>query len=303
MIFKAYLIDKNNIKYELPHTDITVKKYRTLKASELSINIVETDFFPEIGDTLQVFCDLDAIFQGKIFEINQNYSITNLLAYDNLVYLLQSETLISYNKTASEIIELACTNIGITSKNIVNTLHSFTSINYENTPYLEIINELITQTTDISNKNYILFDDFGTITLKEGYEDVFEISINNIIDFTKYSNFSSQNYNYIKVEQKTQGGYYKYYEAFDTESIEKIGKFQKIIRVDRNLTTAQCNELAKNYLAQYSCNQEVFEIKLPFYENINIDDKIYFLNNLYTVIKIELKVSSTQNIITIELGR
>ena len=301
MIFKAYLTTFDKKKYELPHSNISVKKYLSGKATEVKISVIEKEFYPSIADVLEIVVDNVTIFQGKVFSYSTININTTLVAYDNITFLLQNGTNTYKNMTATQIIYNICKELNIETGDIIDTKFTIPLIELENTSFMDAINSCLEQTKAISGEKFILIDQLGQISLVKNSGQMFDVEKTNVISQRRLCDFSKNNYNIVKVEQKTKGGEFKYTEVSDFESVKKIGKLQKIIRVDRTLTSIQCREIAKNYLNEYSKIRKNYEIEIIYQEIIDITDKIKINSSVFDIQSLEISIDGNKNILKLQL--
>lgn len=177
----------------------------------------------------------DKIFYGFIFtQSRQKDQIITITAYDQLRYLQNKDTKIYEGKTATQFIRMLgadyTLNIGI----MENTGYVITSRVEENTSLFDMIGNALDLTLANTGKMFILYDDFGKLTLKSldnmrvGSGDTFlMIDGESGEDFEYKSSIDSDTYNKIKLTYDNEDtGTREIYIAQSGANINKWGMLQ-----------------------------------------------------------------------------
>lgn len=177
----------------------------------------------------------DKIFYGFIFtQSRQKDQIITITAYDQLRYLQNKDTKIYEGKTATQFIRMLgadyTLNIGI----MENTGYVITSRVEENTSLFDMIGNALDLTLANTGKMFILYDDFGKLTLKSldnmrvGSGDTFlMIDEESGEDFEYKSSIDSDTYNKIKLTYDNEDtGTREIYIAQSGANINKWGMLQ-----------------------------------------------------------------------------
>lgn len=224
----------------------------------------------ELGNVISITYKGTGMFKGYIFSIVEKYGdLIEVVAFDQLRYLKNQHTMTIKNKTATKLIkELAAefklklgeieeTSVDIAVKQII----------VENQSLFEIINNALDDTMLANKKQgrirqYILFDDFGKLTLKDqkGLKSDLVFENSNIIKFENQSSIDSQTYNkifiYYKDDKEKKVDKY-IIEDSDTQS--KWGVLQKTFSVEK-ITKDQADEWGQKLLKYFNIPNWKFEI-------------------------------------------
>lgn len=170
------------------------------------------------------------IFYGFIFTIKRDKeNILTITAYDQLRYLKNKDTYVYENKTASEVVKMICDDFEMQTGTIENTGYRIASRVEDNQTLFDIIQNAIDATLTNSNQMYVLFDDFGKVTLRSingmYVGIVLDESTGQNFDYT--SSIDEQTYNKIKLfydNEKTKQR--DVYIVVDSNNINEWGVLQ-----------------------------------------------------------------------------
>lgn len=231
---------------------------------QLSILLEDNINFYE-GDNICIKTDKNNIFFGYIFtkKIIDN-EIISIVAYNSIRYFITRDTYIYKNKTASQVLKMICADFGLKIGDIEETGYIIPYRIEENQTILDIIYTALDLTKRFNNKDYILFDDFGKISLKS-YENM-KLPI--LIDCDKYAinyyhttSIDKNVYNSIKVSVKNKKTKVicTYLEE-DINNKNKWGTLRKFERLPNDFNNIQAKNYAKNILNIYNKINENVEI-------------------------------------------
>lgn len=302
MISKIIYIDHNNYEYLVPHDSIVISSYKEGKASSIIVNCVSSDFYADEGQTVVCYIDDIAVFTGRIMNYTKTQDSVCFTAYDNLYYLKGKDVLSFSSKKASQIIYEICTKLDIKTSDFAITDYVLPTNRFSNTSYFEMITSVLYDSFLMSGKKYILFDDCGYLKLNEITKNANIITINTefILFMNKYLS-ATDIYNYIKVYQEDTAGNTLSYVSKNDSSINKIGQAIKILKVDRNLTSAQCKIIADNLLFENQNRELYYELVLIATDIIKINDVILIDDIYYEIKEIKLEISSIKDTYTLKL--
>jgi hypothetical protein len=188
------------------------------------------------GSAVRFKADGDKVFFGFVFKQQRGKDhIVTVTAYDQLRYLKNKDTKVYENKTASQFIKMVADDYSLNVGTLAATSYTIPSRVEENTSLFEMIqNALDLELTNMGNM-FILYDDFGQLTLKfigdmyvgdsqSGYLMIDEETGENF-DYT--SSIDSDTYNKIKLTYDNDDtGKRDVYMAQDSSNINKWGILQ-----------------------------------------------------------------------------
>ena len=182
------------------------------------------------GNPVRLVVDGEKLFYGFIFskkrDKQQNITVT---AYDQLRYLKNKDTYVYTNKTASDFIKMVANDYNLNLGTIEKTSYVIASRVEDNTTLMDMIQNALD--LELMNKKtmYVLYDDFGKLTLKS----LESMKVGVVIDeetgenFDYTSSIDSQTYNKIKlVFENEKTGKREVYIAQDSNNINNWGILQ-----------------------------------------------------------------------------
>lgn len=177
----------------------------------------------------------DKIFYGFIFtQSRQKDQIITITAYDQLRYLQNKDTKIYEGKTATQFIRMLGADYTLNIGTMENTGYVIASRVEENTSLFDMIGNALDLTLTNTGKMFVLYDDFGKLTLKSldnmrvGSGDTFlMIDEESGEDFEYKSSIDSDTYNKIKLTYDNEDtGIREIYIAQSGANINKWGMLQ-----------------------------------------------------------------------------
>lgn len=170
------------------------------------------------------------VFYGFVFKKQRkNDKIINVTCYDQLRYLKNKDTYIYENKTASDVIKMIASDFNLQTGTIEDTGFKIKSRVEENEELFQMIQNALDITLDNKKKIYVMYDDFGKITLK----NLESMKLDLLIDeetgenFDYTSSIDDKTYNKIKLMYDNEkGGKREVYIAQDGNNINKWGVLQ-----------------------------------------------------------------------------
>lgn len=189
----------------------------------------------EEGDLVTVKYKGNKIFYGFIFSMNRDKNnIISVVAYDQLKYLKNKDVFRYENKKASEVIKILAEDFKLQIGDIEDTGFIIPKRLEDNVSLFDIILTALGITLQNTKKMYILYDDFGKLTLK----DVEKMKVDILIDNGTSEDFSykssiENSANQIKlVKSDEKAGKREIYIAKDSSNIKKWGVLQHFDKID-----------------------------------------------------------------------
>lgn len=188
----------------------------------------ENNLFEE-GDLVTVKYKGQKVFYGFIFTISRDRDkILSVTAYDQLRYLKNRDVYEYRNKKASEVIIRLANDFKLNLGYIEDTKFIIPKRLEDGVSLFDIILTALGITLQNTKKMYILYDDFGELTLR----DVENMKIDFTVDATVSENFSykssiENSANTVKiVKSDSKAGKREIYIAKDTSNINRWGVLQ-----------------------------------------------------------------------------
>jgi len=252
------LDNKNGNVWDLSQIagDVTWKTSRIGRAGSLEFTVVTEGLYQSRafsinnGDIVQVRYGDKPVFHGYIFTLEGGSGETvKVKAYDQIRYLMASDTFIFKNKRASEIIVEVANKFKLKTGYIETTPYLIPEMVEDGKKLLDICNKALDLTLIHGGKNYVLYDDFGALTLRNIEDMVADNYLGEgslLTDYSTSLSIDQDTYNRIVLYQdnKKTGNRELYIEQ-DAETIAKWGMLQLYQSVDEKKNEGQIGELLK----------------------------------------------------------
>ncbi len=184
----------------------------------------------EEGNAVKMMVDGQNVFYGYLFTKtrDKNHQV-QVTCYDQLRYLKNKDTYSYVNKTASQLLMMICDDFNLKYENIEDTVYVIPQRSESNKTLFDIVQNALDTTLLNTKMLYVLYDDFGRITLR----DIATMKINLMIDASSGQNYDykssidSQTYDQIKLTYENEKtGKRDIYIAKDSGNINKWGVLQ-----------------------------------------------------------------------------
>jgi len=189
--------------------DIEVETQISGAPSKLKFTIykrvtAETDYAFYEGDNVRLWIDGYPMFNGYIFKKERRKTQEiEVTAYDQLRYLKNKDTYIYDYKKASDILEMIAKDYKLNTGKIEDTGYVIESLTEDNKSLFDIILDGVDITLSNAKKWFVLYDDFGKLTLKNIHSMRLPLLMvtddGTVTDFTYKTDIDSDTCNYIKV--------------------------------------------------------------------------------------------------------
>jgi len=221
----------NQVFQPVVEEGITWSTERKNAPGQLTFKVVKDDIinFTE-GDAVRMKVNGTGVFYGFVFKKQRDKTnIITVIAYDQLRYLKNKDTYVYTNKTASELIKMLAADFQMNTGFIEDTEFKIASRVESNTSLFDMIQNALDLTLQNMKYMYVLYDDFGKLTLK-GLDNM---RLNLLIDeetgenFEYASSIDDDTYNRVKLtfdNEKT--GKREVYIAQSGENINQWGVLQ-----------------------------------------------------------------------------
>lgn len=168
MKFELLIENKGFVQMPLTADGVTWTTERKGVAGKLTFTVVKDEKanFTE-GNAVKMTVDDNKVFFGFVFtkkrNKDQHISVT---AYDQLRYLMNKDTYVYANRTASEVIQMIAADFGLQTGTIERTGFNIATRVEDNEVLLTMINNALDLELTNRKTMFVLYDDFGKLTLK-----------------------------------------------------------------------------------------------------------------------------------------
>lgn len=171
--------------------------FKTIKVTNANMGFNE-------GDKVCFYYDDKPIFMGYVFKKQRDREgIISVTCYDQVRYLKNKYTYSFENKTATQIIKALCNDFELETGTMDNTAYVIPSLVEENTAALDISLTALEETIVNTGNMFVLYDDFGKITVK---------NCENMISTTLIYEESAENFDYAtSIDDETYNSIILYY--------------------------------------------------------------------------------------------
>ena len=231
MKFELLIENKGVIQMPLVMNGITWTTERKGTPGKLTFSIVKDEKanFLE-GNPVRLTVDDQKVFYGFVFSKKRNREQQiGVTAYDQLRYLMIKDTCVYMNKTASDVIQMVVEDLQVQLGTIEQTSFIIPTRNEDNISVFEMINNALDLEVTNKRQMFILYDDFGKITLKS----LDNMKIGLVIDeetgenFDYSSTIDDNTYNRIKLAyENNDTGKREIYVVQDGNNISNWGVLQ-----------------------------------------------------------------------------
>lgn len=230
----------NNLIFPIVEDGVTWETERQGSPSKLTFTVVKDNIIAfDEGDPVRFRYNGKDIFYGYVFvkKRDKEHHI-QVTAYDQLRYLKNKDTYVYTNKTASDLIKMIAADFNLQVGELDHTGFIIKDRVEDNKTLFDIIQTALDLTLTAYKKMYVLYDDFGKITLK----DIENMKLDLLICDETAENFSyttsidGETYNQIKLcYENNDTGKREVYIAKSTENINRWGVLQYYETIDENI--------------------------------------------------------------------
>ena len=236
----AELYIRNGDKMYIPAVleGVTWQTERCGTPSKLTFKVVQDDILKiEEGNEVRFHWNGQDVFYGFIFSLKRDKeNIIAITAYDQLRYLKNKDTYVYTNKTAGELLQMIASDFNLQLGVIDDTGYKIPSRVEDNKTLFDIIQTALDLTMTNKKELYILYDDFGKITLRK----LDNMRLNVLIDeetsqnFNYTSSIDEATYNKIKlIYDNEETGKRDVYITQSGENVNKWGVLQYYDKLEK----------------------------------------------------------------------
>lgn len=267
---EIYIYNNVNNKIYVPivKDKITWSTERKGVAGKLTFTVVKDSIIDFNEGSKVIFrYNNQNVFCGYVFsksrDKEQHIQVT---AYDQLRYLKNKHTYVYENKTADEIVRMIASDFLLQVGELESTNYKIASKIEDNSTLFDIIQNALNDTLLNRNQIFILYDNFGSLTLKNAANMLiptdFIIDSNSAQNFDYKTDIDNQTYNRIQLyADDTETNKREFYTAKDAENINRWGILQLTEKLNGN---ENANAKAAAMLSLYNNVQRNLTINNAF---------------------------------------
>lgn len=257
MAIELLIINGDRVMMPKVLDGIDVEWTRQGAAGQMTFTVLKTENISFVeGNAVTLRVDGVNVFYGfvtkKSRDKEQQIQVTCL---DQLFYLAQNQTVfVAKNETASDCIKRLASERGIAVGDVENTGYAIPKHRIDSaTSYLDIMQTLLDITLAYSGKMFVIYDDFGKLTVKNvesmTSENMLYVTENNAENFDYESDIESSYNDVVLVqEDKTSGQLKPVAEAKDTKNIGLWGNLTHFEILDKDVSKENAELKAKQLL-------------------------------------------------------
>jgi hypothetical protein len=238
------IVNGENIYFPSVLDGITWETERKGAPGALRFTVVnaENPEFEE-GNVVRLVVDNTPVFFGFVFKKKRDKQRQiEVTAYDQLRYFKNKETYVYKNKTADQVIQMMAADFNLNVGTLENTGYVIKQRIEDDKTLFDIALNALDETLTNVKRLYVLYDDFGKLTLKNIESMATDLLIDSETgeNFTYESSIDEQTYDQIKIvydNEKT--GKREVYMAKDSGNINKWGVLQYYEKANSDIGLAQ----------------------------------------------------------------
>lgn len=265
-MIELYIRNGDKLYKPIIEDGVTWETERKGSPGKLTFTIIKDNIISfQEGNHVMLKVDGENIFYGFVFkktrDKNHNIKVT---AYDQLRYLKNKDTMTYKNITASTLIKMIADDYKLQVGTIENTDYVIAERTEENSTLFDIILTALELTVTNKKTLYVLYDDYGKLTLKSlgNMKTTVLISEETGENFDYTSSIDDNTYNQIKIQyDNEETGKKETYIAKDSSHINDWGLLQYYDTV-KNVENAQAKVDA--LLDLYNAKTRNLKIKNAF---------------------------------------
>ena len=182
------------------------------------------------GDPVRLRVDGKKVFYGFVFTKKRGKDgKIQVTAYDQLRYFKNKDTYVFEGVTASEIVRRIAADFRLQVGTLTETRYRIPSLVESDSTLFDIVQNALDLELRQTGELYVLYDDFGSLTLRRMEELALDLLIDagSAADFSYQSSIDSNTYNQLKLTRNNEDtGYRDVWMARSSDSINQWGLLQ-----------------------------------------------------------------------------
>ncbi|MGG3278857.1 XkdQ/YqbQ family protein [Paenibacillus solani] len=288
------------------------------KASSLEFTLVDSGIYQDKkfkyqnGDIVQFTDGTNKVFMGYIFKFEMSLNgEAKITAYDQLRYLNASHTYVLNQVTATQVVQRIAKDFNLKTGKLVDTKYKIPNFLQDDQTLFDMICSALDSTLIKSGTNFVLYDDFGQLTLQNVSAMTYGFVIGEgslMTNFNYSKSIDEDTYNQIVLyKDNEKSGKRETFIVKDSGRIKKWGLLQLYQSVDEDMNKAQINDLltrlitAKNRETRKMRIDAIGDLRLRAGMYVNIQIQRFGINKLFLVDECTHSVEGTSHTMTLDL--
>lgn len=268
------LDNRNGVIWDLSSltTSITWTTSRRGRPARLEVTMLEKGLFQDpafqvnTGDVIRLRDGDRTLFYGYVFTLEGGRDeAVKLLAYDQVRYLLASDTYVFAGATATEIVRQIAADYNLRVGQLDDTGYRIPSMVEDGQKLLDVIEKALALTLINTGRNFVFFDDAGALALRNVEDLMLDLVVGDggiLIDYTHKRSIDQDTYNRIKlVRDNQETGRRDVWMAQDSASIARWGLLQLYQTVDQDMNEAQIQQLLDSLIELYNREWKTLRVR------------------------------------------
>jgi len=252
-MFELLIQNGNRIFAPVVLDNMTWETVRQGQPGRLDFSVVKDDAldFHE-GNAVSLKANGVNVFYGFVFTKERDKdNVISVTAYDQLRYFKNKDTYVYSNKTVDELVRMVAADFNLRTGTLENTGFKIVSRIEDNKTLFDIIQSALDLTLQNRRQMFVLYDDFGRLTLRNIANMRLDLLINDetAINYKYESSIDGETYNRVKLSYNNEEtGKREIYIAQDSRNINRWGTLQHFDTIDNKLSgRAKANALLGLY--------------------------------------------------------
>ncbi len=177
---KLYILNGGKIYEPLLEEGLKWETERAGTPGKLTFTVLKDDIIDfQEGNIVKLSIDSQNKFFGVVFTKQRNKDgKIKVTAYDQLRYFKNKDTYIYTNQTAAALLKMIVDDFKLKWGTVEDTGYVISKRVEDNKTLFDIIQNALDETLRVTHKMYVLYDDYGNVTLK----NVESMKLNLVID-------------------------------------------------------------------------------------------------------------------------
>ncbi|OAB46538.1 XkdQ/YqbQ family protein [Paenibacillus antarcticus] len=298
--------------------DIGYRTSRIGKASSLEFSLIDEGIYQDKkfkyqnGDVVRFTDGANKVFLGYIFrfETGRNGE-AKILAYDQMRYLNVNHTYSFQNMSATQIIQKIAKDFELSVGALEDTLYKIPAQLFDDKSLFDMICESLDKSLIANTTNFVFFDDFGKLTLKNISNMKYGFVVGDgslMTDYTYSKSIDDDTYNQVILyRDNKKSGKRDIYKIKDSSRIKKWGLLQLTQSVDEGLNDAQINDILtrlmtlKNRETRSMKIEAIGDLRLRAGMYVNVYIERFGINKFFLVDECSHKNIESNHTMSLEL--